>query len=697
MKHQLVLLFLFSISSLPIRAQDFWQQTSGPLSGGSINFVAADGTTNSAFVAAYNVPTSSTLWRTTDNGTSWLNVTGTITNLARSILTKNNGEVFVGTSGGGVFRSTNNGLTWSQTGFTLTHEVGSLASNNLGHLFAGTNTAGMFRSTDDGNTWQQKNAGLLGLYAGSITIDGSGDIFIVAAQGRVFKSTNNGDSWNQLSGGIENQSVVTVAINSFGWVFASTSNVLYRSTDGGTTWVQIPRPGSFLWLAVSPSDRIFAGTQNQGLFFSTDNGNSWNPTSITNTDIRSIAFAASNVVYAGGPWGLLFRSTDNGASWLEVASGWQFARVRALTIDQQSRVYAGCYSGTYGVYQTSNPFVSWTRIGTTALNLSRSILLRLPTIFVGTEGDGLYRSTDAGATWSTLGPISSWVYSLAVTTAGNILAGTGGGVFRSTDNGSNWSAANSGLTDTQVFSLVTSNLGQTFAGTASGVFYSTNDGTNWTPRNTGITNTIVNALAITSQAIFAGTNAGVFRSTDNGTNWSSSNSGLTNTTIYSIQQNSIGHLFVGTAGGVFRSTDDGANWTEINSGLSNFTVRTLAIDQSGMLYAGTEGAGVFRSAQPTTSVNFDDIATPESFRLRQNYPNPFNPQTTISFSIPRSTYTTLTIFNTLAQEIVTLVSDNLNPGTYSAEWNASNAASGVYYYRLQAGEFTQTKKLILMK
>ena len=77
--------------------------------------------------------------------------------------------------------------------------------------------------------------------------------------------------------------------------------------------------------------------------------------------------------------------------------------------------------------------------------------------------------------------------------------------------------------------------------------------------------------------------------------------------------------------------------------------------------------------------------------------NPFNPTTTISFSIPRSAYTTLTIFNTIGQDIATLVTGNLNPGTYSKQWNANGVVSGVYYYRLQAGGFVQTRKLLLLR
>ncbi len=87
----------------------------------------------------------------------------------------------------------------------------------------------------------------------------------------------------------------------------------------------------------------------------------------------------------------------------------------------------------------------------------------------------------------------------------------------------------------------------------------------------------------------------------------------------------------------------------------------------------------------------------QSFGLMQNYPNPFNPSTTISFSLPRRALTTITIYNTLGQRVATLLSGDLGPGTYSTEWNAGDIASGVYYYRLQAGELSETKKLLLAR
>jgi len=85
------------------------------------------------------------------------------------------------------------------------------------------------------------------------------------------------------------------------------------------------------------------------------------------------------------------------------------------------------------------------------------------------------------------------------------------------------------------------------------------------------------------------------------------------------------------------------------------------------------------------------------FTLDQNFPNPFNPNTLIKYSIPKSSQVSLKIFNTLGQEMETLVNEEKQVGTYEVNWNASNLQSGVYFYRLQAGSFVQTRKMILLK
>jgi len=88
---------------------------------------------------------------------------------------------------------------------------------------------------------------------------------------------------------------------------------------------------------------------------------------------------------------------------------------------------------------------------------------------------------------------------------------------------------------------------------------------------------------------------------------------------------------------------------------------------------------------------------PTECNLNQNYPNPFNPSTTVKFSIPEATFVSLKIFNSLGEEVETLVAEELGVGNYKYDWNAINLPSGIYFYKLQAENFVETKKMILLK
>jgi hypothetical protein len=88
---------------------------------------------------------------------------------------------------------------------------------------------------------------------------------------------------------------------------------------------------------------------------------------------------------------------------------------------------------------------------------------------------------------------------------------------------------------------------------------------------------------------------------------------------------------------------------------------------------------------------------PTKFTLDQNYPNPFNPSTTINYDLPRDVRVSLKIYNTLGQEVATLVNEEQQAGYKSVVWNGTGFASGMYFYRLQAGEFVDVRKLLLLK
>jgi transposase-like protein len=99
----------------------------------------------------------------------------------------------------------------------------------------------------------------------------------------------------------------------------------------------------------------------------------------------------------------------------------------------------------------------------------------------------------------------------------------------------------------------------------------------------------------------------------------------------------------------------------------------------------------------TTAVSERGKVTPTEFSLNQNYPNPFNPSTTILYALPKTVFVRLTVFNPLGKEVETLLSTTQVAGEYEIHWSPNNLTSGVYLYRLQAGDFVETKKMILMR
>jgi len=109
------------------------------------------------------------------------------------------------------------------------------------------------------------------------------------------------------------------------------------------------------------------------------------------------------------------------------------------------------------------------------------------------------------------------------------------------------------------------------------------------------------------------------------------------------------------------------------------------------------GAQESPHANPTGIVKEYTDYLPKAFSLKQNYPNPFNPTTTIEFSIPKSEFVTLKVFNLLGQEVSTLVTEKLTPGEYKYSWDASQLASGMYFYKLETESFSITKKMILLR
>jgi hypothetical protein len=119
--------------------------------------------------------------------------------------------------------------------------------------------------------------------------------------------------------------------------------------------------------------------------------------------------------------------------------------------------------------------------------------------------------------------------------------------------------------------------------------------------------------------------------------------------------------------------------------------------QTGIPPNGREIHPILTMSLVVTNVNTNTNEVPTVFKLYQNYPNPFNPSTKIRFELPKSTFVKLTIFDMLGRSVAKLVNEQLKPGSYSVDWNALQNPSGVYFYKIETEEFTETKRMLLIK
>lgn len=290
----------------------------------------------------------------------------------------------------------------------------------------------------------------------------------------------------------------------------------------------------------------------------------------------------------------------------------------SLAIDPltPTTVYAGTAGS--GVFKSTNDGASWAT-SSTALSgrrVSRLIVDPVtPTTLYALSPSGLlffattsvFKTTDGGASWNTIntGLPAASIDGLAIdpATPTTVYAGTASsGVFKTTNGGGSWSATNAGLTNLTVPALVVDPAmpAIVYAGTASGgVFRSSDGGSSWSAANTGLTNLNVRTLSIdplNPAILYVSTPGGVFKTTDGGGSWVLMTTGLTDVACaFAIDPTTSGTVYAGTAtDGVFKSTNGGGSWTLMSSGLTDLNACALAIDPPSTLYAGTND-GVFTS------------------------------------------------------------------------------------------------------
>ena len=197
----------------------------------------------------------------------------------------------------------------------------------------------------------------------------------------------------------------------------------------------------------------------------------------------------------------------------------------------------------------------------------------------------------------------------------------------------------------------------------------------------------------------AGDTATVIRSTDGGGTWQKSLQlpYLSRLRKICFLDNMFGYA-VGDTGLIVKTTNGGFNWSVLNSGTRKRLNGVSFINKDTGIVVGDSGLVLTTyTGGILTGVGNEATLIPDGFLLHQNFPNPFNPVTNIRYDLPHDNFVTIKVYDVLGKEVVTLVNENKEAGRYLVSFNAANFSSGIYFYTIQAGEFSQTRRMTLLK
>ena len=688
------------------------------------------------------------LFKSTDGGLSWFEPTdtfGTITFFGDLVVSPHNSNILYAALGGGfiflnqnlsnegLWKSTNAGSNWTRTldvqdAYDIViHPI----DPNIVYAAVGGNytTSGFYISTDAGDTWVQRNNGLqTSTTINRIQIDiakSSPDIlYTIIYDGmnntpKAYKTTNGGLLWEPISQGV------------------------MLSGYGGGSWYD---QGDYdLCIAVNPSDpnHVLVGnvelheTKN-GRDFSvkriTGGNDLWK--SVVHCDYHHLVFAPSDpgTFYIGCDGGI-YKSTDSGSTFLNLNNNIntiEFWRIASHPTNEN--LMLGGAQDNWNSISFNGLVSDWISI-TGGDGMDGFFDYEYPDsiVYASSQYGDLMKSTNGGQTFWTIKDIGGFFLTpfFMHPTDHMTLFSASNHIWRSTTGGqpvTSWEIISSNVTSGFVFTMAQNKEHPNYMIFAGGggltnnpqVKISTNGGFQWfdvTANIPGETRWITKVVthptdSITMYIVRSGLseNNKIYRTTDLGSTWTNISGDLPNLPCwdlfihpYIIEADTSNHLFVGTDIGVYTSTNNGLSWQYASEGVPFMPVMDFDFVKYGnvcKLRVGTNGRSAYETEWNATNIEDEglkNITLVNQFSLNQNYPNPFNSATALQYSIPQRTNVTLKIYDILGNEVASLVNEEKDQGVYTIIFDANNLASGMYLYRIQAGSFIDTKKMILLK
>jgi len=692
------------------------------------------------------------LYRSTDAGMSWFLV---MNGRCDDVLFSITGDTAfaVGSGIGGIMRSTDGGATFSTfaTGYvTGTRNHFDYCKSDPSVMYAAVysgSTVAAYKSTNYGLNWSFLTSSFSG--GGQAWYDlhcrvspwNPNHVFIGIID--VFRSTNGGASFTNITNGYAGGNVHVDQHYLFFHPTDPNTHIItndggiWRTTDNGNTYVNMNQNltlTQFYRITASPFDpgRILGGTQDNGTqqTFSTLN---W--AAAFGGDGGEVCFNPFDANYIIGETqnGGLVRTTNGGLSWNSATSGISGTAAWVAPILHHPTNSGEFYTARQRVFKSTNNGATWSP--TSATNVSSGAIRELaisktnPSILFATSGSQVYKTTDGGVNWTNVSAglpnrtiTSVYVHPLNSDVVFLTFSGFGTDkVYKSTNGGSSWFSIHSNLPDSPVndifiYTYSAQYPNTYFVATDVGVFLTQDDGASWIEIDDGLPNTVIMHLdySPSNQMLRAGTHGrGVYEafiefivpvelSSFNANvndkvielNWTTASE--SNNKGFEIERKLKNNEWE-TIGFV-----EGKGSTTLANSYS-FRDSYEDISYSGRVLYRLKQIDYDGSFEYSEIIHADVDFTPSSYTLSQNYPNPFNPVTTIKYSLPLESEVTITITNSVGEEVIKLVNEVQPEGFYNISWNAEEHSSGVYFYTMKAVStnnqlsFQETKKFILMK
>jgi len=411
----------------------------------------------------------------------------------------------------------------------------------------------------------------MGPYGGKVTaatVTPNGFLYIGSKGNGVFRSTDGGASWLRL--GLVGVPIATIASDSNGTIYAGASNFrsIFRSSNLGATWEQVVFEQRSIGAITVDSGNTVIATAFGGVFRSEPDGSAWFWVQVApGVDLKAATSTHKAIYVAGGQ--RVFKSVDRGISWTELTPlPDDIEGIQAISVDDSGRIYIG----SAGVYMSTDDGKSWNRTPL-AGRINALLTGRDGSQLAGANTYGMFRSTDGGETWTGVGLPAVSILALAQDHSGTTFAGSAEfGALRTDGAFDSTTIISDGLTCTTINAISIGPDGTLRAATNSGIFASSNGGYPWNP--IGMEGINVTSVAVNHDGVVlvgsndANTNGGAYRLEQSG-KWRQI--GLWSNAVGRIAVDAEGSFiattgpfpFSGGAFGVEKSIDAGTSWTDI--------------------------------------------------------------------------------------------------------------------------------------